>query len=44
MGVLATEVVAVDKTYIEWTDQLRKAVAIHVNANGTLSPATNPED
>jgi hypothetical protein len=43
IGILATEVVAVDKTYIAWTDQLRKTVAIHVDANGTLSPATNPE-
>jgi hypothetical protein len=40
MRVLATEVVAVDRTYITWTDQ----VAIHVDANGTLSSATNPED
>lgn len=43
MAILAPEIFAENK-YIAWADQMREAVALHVKANGTLSPAINPLD
>ena len=40
MAVLAPETFG--KDYISWADDSRKAVAKHVESNGTLSPAVNP--